>query len=110
MRQAETTCRYEFSVYVGPAQGPARPWAQRLHAALTRPARSVLLMVDPAARVLEVVTGSDVRQVLDDGSVRLAVDGMQSAFSSGDLVGGLTHGIDQLARLAARPRSAAPTT
>jgi hypothetical protein len=29
-------------------------------------------MVDPAARMLEVVTGAEVRRVLDDGAVALA--------------------------------------
>lgn len=105
MRRAETTCRFEFSVFVGHAQGPSRDYAQRLHAALTSPARSVLVMVDPAARVLEIVTGAEVRHALDDDAVRLAASGMQSAFAAGDLVGGLTDGIGQLADAASRSRA-----
>ena len=46
-------------------------------------------MVDPAARLLEVVTGSVVRRSLPDDAVRLAVAGMESAFAGGDLVGGI---------------------
>ena len=105
IRTAETTCRFEFSVYVGAAQGEARPYAQRLHAALANPARSVLILVDPAARRLEVVTGEVVRRSLDDGAVRLAVAGMQSAFAAGDVVGGVKHGVNQLAEAARAPRS-----
>ena len=105
IRAAETVSRYEFSVYVGAADGEAGPFAQRLHASLIAPARSVLIMVDPTARLLEVVTGSVVRRSLSDDAVRLAVAGMESAFSGGDLVGGIKHGVGQLAEAARQPLS-----
>lgn len=104
IRAAETMCRYEFSVYVGPVQGESRPFAERLHAALVAPARSVLVLVDPAARIIEVVTGAEARRVLDDAEVRLATLTMQSAFAAGDLVGGITRGVTMLAEHARRPR------
>jgi uncharacterized membrane protein YgcG len=103
IRGAETTCRFEFSVYVGAATGESRTYAQRLHAALSAPDRSVLILVDPASRLLEVVTGSVVRRSLSDEAVRLSVAGMESAFSGGDLVGGIKHGIGQLAEAARQP-------
>ncbi len=105
IRGAETTCRFEFSVFVGASDGESRPYAQRLHAALASPARSVLILVDPGARLLEVVTGSVVRRSLSDESVRLAVAGMESAFAGGDLVGGIKHGVSQLAEAARKPRT-----
>lgn len=105
IRGAETTCRFEFSVYVGASRGDARAYAQRLHASLSSTDRSVLILVDPAARALEVVTGSVVRRSLSDDAVRLAVAGMQSAFSAGDLVGGIKHGVSQLAQAARQPAS-----
>lgn len=104
IRDAETVCRFEFSVYVGSADGEARPFAERLHAVLSAPARSVLVMVDPTARIVEVVTGAEVRRVLDDSKVQLAVLSMQTAFSAGDLVGGITQGVMMLAEHARRPR------
>ena len=107
IRDAETACRFEFSVYVGAADGESRPSPQRLHAALAAPARSVLILVDPAARLLEVVTGAVVRRSLSDEAVRLAVAGMQSAFSAGDLVGGIKHGVGQLAEAARKPATPA---
>lgn len=103
IRDAETVCRFEFSVYVGPSEGGAREFAERLHEALVAPARSVLVMVDPDARALEVVTGTDVRRELEDGEVRLAVLDMQSLFAHGDLCGGLVRGIHRLAEHARRP-------
>jgi hypothetical protein len=103
IRAAETACRYEFSVYVGAAEGEAGPFARRLHAALVAPARSVLIMVDPAARLLEIVTGSVVRRDLPDEQVRLAAVAMQSAFGEGDLVGGIKRGLAQLADAARKP-------
>ena len=103
IRAAETVCRYEFSVYVGAADGEAGPFAQRLHAALVAPARSVLVMVDPAARLLEIVTGSVVRRDLPDDAVKLAAVAMESAFAEGDLVGGIRRGLAQLADAARKP-------
>jgi hypothetical protein len=103
IRAAETMCRYEFSVYVGATGGEAGPFAQRLHASLVAPARSVLVVVDPAARILEIVTGHVVRRDLPDDAVRLAAVAMESAFSQGDLVGGIRRGLAQLAEAARKP-------
>ncbi|MET0999235.1 MAG: DUF5130 family protein [Marmoricola sp.] len=105
IRGAETTSRFEFSVYVGTVDGDPHHYARRLHASLSSPDRSVLVLVDPAARALEVVTGSVVRRSLSDDAVRLAAAGMQSAFSAGDLVGGIKHGVGQLADSARQPQS-----
>lgn len=104
IRDAETVSRYEFSVFVGASHGESRPFAERLHAALTAPERSILVMVDPMARALEIVTGSEVRRDLEDGEVQLAAVTMQSAFEAGDLVGGITRGVMMLAEHARRPR------
>jgi uncharacterized membrane protein YgcG len=103
IRDAEQMSRYEFSVYVGASDGETRPFAQRLHAALAAPDRSVLVLVDPAARIVEVVTGSVARRDLDDAEVKLATLAMQSAFAAGDLVGGIVAGVHQLAEHARRP-------
>ena len=106
IRQAETSCRFEFSVYVGAAEGEPRAFAERLHGALVAPDRSVLILVDPDARVLEVVTGLEVRRALDDHSVRLALVEMQSQFAVDDLTGGIVRGIHSLADCASRvPRT-----
>lgn len=105
IRDAETVSRYEFSVFVGSSEGESHPFAQRLHATLTAPERSVLVMVDPAGRLLEIVTGSAVRRDLDDNDVRLAAVAMQTAFADGDLVGGITHGLMMLAEHSRKPRT-----
>src|ERR1700709_641051 len=97
IRAARRVSRFEFSVFVGPAEGDPRAFAERLHASLSTPARSVLLMVDPAARVIEVVTGSEVRRVLSDQEVALAVLEMRTDFAAGDLVRGLRRGVTMLA-------------
>jgi uncharacterized membrane protein YgcG len=104
IRAAETLCRLEFSIYVGRSDGESRPFAQRLHAALVAPDRSVLVMVDPQAKLLEIVTGADAHRVLDGTALHLAALTMQSAFATGDLVGGITAGVHQLAEHARSPR------
>ena len=97
IRAAEQTCRFEFSVFRGIAHGAPRSYAESLHGALVAPDRSVLVLVDPTVRALEVVTGAEVRRHLTDREVELAVLAMQSAFAEGDEVGGLKRGIAMLA-------------
>ena len=104
IRDAETVCRCEFSVFVGRSEGESRPFAERLHATLVAPERSILVLVDPAAKLLEIVTGAEARRVLDDAEVQLAALTMQSAFATGDLVGGIVQGVQQLAAHARRPQ------
>lgn len=103
IRDAETVSRFEFSVYVGPSDADTRAFAERLHTALVAPERSVLLMIDPTARIVEVVTGEGVRRELDDQEVRLALVEMQSQFAHDDLAGGIVRGLNRLAERAHKP-------
>jgi hypothetical protein len=105
IREAETICRYEFSVYVGETESDSRAFAERLHGALVAPSRSVLLMVDPSQRILEVVTGADARRELEDGEVALAVAEMQTHFVHQDLCAGIVRGIGMLAEHARKPQT-----
>jgi uncharacterized membrane protein YgcG len=97
---AERVSGRTFSVHVGPSTSDPREYAERLHAALDDPSTSVLIHVDPAARVLEIVTGSEVRRTLTNHQAALAAINMQSAFATGDLTRGLLAGLQQLAPLA----------
>lgn len=104
IRKAEQTSRYEFSVFVGRAEGEPRAFAIRLHQALVAPDRSILVLVDPVARVLEIVTGADARRTLADSETELIALSMQNSFAAGDLVGGLKHGVQMLAEHARAPQ------
>ncbi|MFD2081518.1 protein of unknown function [Actinopolymorpha cephalotaxi] len=105
VRIAEQLSGLSFSVYVGPAEAPARAYAEGLHAELVAPARSVLVMVDPGQRQLEIVTGTEARRFLHDTDCQLVVLAMRSAFADGDLVGGLVSGVQQLGDHARHPRT-----
>ena len=105
IRRAEELARVEFSVFVGAADGDPHDFATSLHNSLVAPARSIMIMVDPTARVLEIVTGGWVRRTLRDQQTELAAIAMQSAFAAGDLVGGLRRGIQMLAEQARAPRT-----
>ena len=105
IRKAEQLSRAEFSVFVGKAEGEPRRFATQLHNSLVAPARSVLIMVDPSARAVEVVTGAHVRRTLSDSEVELAIITMQTAFAEGDLVGGLRRGLALLADHARSPQT-----
>lgn len=103
IRKAEQQSRVEFSLFVGSAEGEPRAFATQLHNSLVAPARSILIMVDPDARALEIVTGGYVRRTLTDKEVELTALQMQTSFAEGDLVGGLKRGIAMLAEHA-RPQ------
>lgn len=103
IRDAETISRYEFSVFVGAVEGEPRAFAERLHEALVAPSISVLVMVDPVGRHIQVVTGEEARRELDDHEVALAIVEMQSHFALGDLTGGIVRGLTMLASYARKP-------
>lgn len=104
IRSAEQSCRFEFSVFIGAAEGDPRAYARRLHASLVAPTHSVLVMVDPAARAIDIVTGAEVRRHLTDREVELSILAMQTDFAADDFVGGLKRGIAMLAEHA-RPQN-----
>ncbi|WP_408898692.1 DUF5130 family protein [Nocardioides sp. R1-1] len=100
IRAAEQACRAEISVFVGSASGNPRDFATSLHNTLVLPSRSILIMVDPDRRVVEIVTGGHTRQRLTDDESQQAVTAMTERFAAGDLAGGLTRGIELLGELA----------
>ncbi|HEY1135660.1 MAG TPA: DUF5130 family protein [Nocardioides sp.] len=102
IRTAEQLSRFEFSAYVGSAVGDPRSFATQLHNTLVVPQKSLLIMVDPQQRVLEVVTGRTVRERLPDSDVLAVVAAMQAEFAAGDLVGGIVRGVSKFAELARR--------
>jgi hypothetical protein len=105
VRNAEALSGFSFSLYVGVAEEDARSYAARLHRALDDPARSVLVMCDPEFHALEIVTGAATRRRLDDRACALAAASMQTSFAGGDIIGGLTVGVQQLGEAARAPRT-----
>ncbi len=105
IRHAEQVSRREFSVFVGRAEGDPRAFATRLHNSLVAPSRSIMIMLDPSARALEIITGGEVRRVISDQEVELVALQMQSYFQAGDLGGGLKRGIQMLAEHSTAPET-----
>lgn len=97
IRKSEQLSRFEFSVYVGDAEGDERAFATRLHNTLVAPARSILILVDPGARVLEIVTGAEVRRKVSDTEIELTATAMQGEFAEGRLAEGIRTGITRIA-------------
>jgi uncharacterized membrane protein YgcG len=90
-----------YSVFVGPVEGEIRDHAERLHAALGPLAsRSVLVLVAPGDRQLEIVTGKESARRLSDRACALAALSMTTSFSGGDLVGGIVTGLRMLSEAA----------
>jgi hypothetical protein len=100
---ASTECGLHYSVYVGPVEGDVRDHAERLHAALgARAASGVLVLVAPGDRQLEIVTGKESGRRLSDRSCALAALSMTTAFSGGDLIGGIVTGLRMMSESAGR--------
>ena len=86
-----------------------RAGAERLHAALgARSAASVLVVVAPGQRRVEVVTGAAVRRRVPDRVCALAVLSMTTAFGGGDLGGGIVDALRQMAESAGRREALSP--
>ena len=97
--------------------GQFRAAAERLHAALgeERSPAAVLVVVCPGQRRVEVVTGPRVRRRVPDRVCSLAILSMTTAFSGGDLAGGIVDALRQFADAAGRrdalpPYDEAPST
>lgn len=105
VRNAEIASGLKFSVLIGVSEEDSRAYAERLHRSLADADHSVLVMCDPEFHKLEIVTGIAARRVLSDLECRLAAAAMQTSFAGGDIVGGLTAGIQQLGESARQPRT-----
>jgi uncharacterized membrane protein YgcG len=105
LRLAEQESELRYSVYVGELDGDTRTHARKVHGALDDAENSVLVAVDPGNRRLEIVTGDLVRRQLSDRDCSLAALSMTTAFSVGDLAGGIVSGVQMLGEHARRPPS-----
>lgn len=104
IRNAEQVSGLKFSLYLGDTENDPRAYAERMHASLADADHSVLVLCDVENRHLEIVTGTEARRVLDDVECAFAAASMQSSFSAGDIVGGLTDGIQHLGEAANEPK------
>lgn len=102
---AERRSGLRFGLFLGHSEEGRRHFAERLHAALGEEADdAVVLMVDVRGRGLEIVTGERARRRLPDSVCRMTAMSMATAFSVGDLVGGLLFGIAALGEQATARR------
>ena len=95
-QEAERISGLHFSVWIGDSDEEPRRQAERLHAALSDPERSVYLACNTKLRTLEVVTGSHARQTLTDEECVLATGTMKDIAATGDLTEALVMGLHHL--------------
>lgn len=88
-----------ISVGIGAGTGELREQGERALARLLdgHPVAALLLLVDPGARRLEILTSAPARRRLTDQQCALAALSMTTSFGVGDLVGGVVNGIRMLA-------------
>jgi hypothetical protein len=95
-----------YSVFVGAPEGELRDQGRQLLGALGNAGdSSVLVMVDPAHRRLEILTGQAASRYLDDRATALGAMSMTSSFAAGDLAGGIVAGLHTLSEHARQPRT-----
>lgn len=93
-----------FSIYVGEVDGDIRDAAEAKHAAFgAQAATTVLIVVSPDDRLLEIVTGEAAARRLTDRACALAALSMTTSFAGGDLAGGIVTGVRMLAEAAGHP-------
>ena len=96
--EAERMTGLRFSVYLGDLGDDPRSTASGLLRGLGVDSPfAVLLAVSPAQKVVEVVTGAEAARRISDRAARLAVLGVVSSASEGDLSGALVNGVRTLA-------------
>ncbi|MEO8106272.1 MAG: DUF5130 family protein [Actinomycetes bacterium] len=96
----------DYSVFVGAPDGELREQGRQLLGALGADAeRSVIVVVDPAHRRLEILTGATAARYLDDRATALGAMSMTSSFAAGDLAGGIVAGLHTLSEHARHPRT-----
>jgi hypothetical protein len=98
IREAERFTGLRFSAYLGDLGGNTAASAESLLEGLGPDAPyAVLLAVSPGQRVVEVVTGPEAARRVSDRAARLAVLGVVSACTDGDIGGALVTGVRILA-------------
>ncbi len=96
----------DYSVFVGAPDGDLRNQGRHLLGALGDDAdRSVVVVIDPAHRRLEILTGAIAARYLDDRATALGAMSMTSSFAAGDLAGGVVAGLHTLSEHARHPRT-----
>lgn len=102
IREAELVLRAEISLYFGPLAADhvdrPRAYAEHLHSLMAAPDRSILLLIDPGAGVVELVTGAHARRRVSDELAAEATALMAESFADGDLVGGVRRGLAHIAQ------------
>jgi uncharacterized membrane protein YgcG len=104
--QAHSESGLKYSVFVGAPEGDLREQARQLLGALgDEGERSVVVVIDPAQRRLEILTGTTAARYLDDRATALGAMSMTSSFTAGDLAGGIVAGLHTLSEHARHPRT-----
>ncbi len=87
----------KFSAYIGDLGEDRRGAVSQLHGSFGADSpETCLVAVSPNQRAVEIAVGADVAKRLSDRSCNLAVLAMTTAFTGGDLVGGIVGGLRML--------------
>ena len=106
IEQAHAESGLHYSVFVGSPEGDLRDQGRRLLGALGSSSDdAVIVVIDPAQRRLEILTGASAARYLDDRATALGAMSMTSSFTAGDLAGGIVAGLHTLSEHARHPRT-----
>jgi hypothetical protein len=97
IRHTEHRTRFEVSAFIGDCRDEPRSFATALHASMVAPHRSLLMVVDPGQRVIEMVTGRAVAAAICDACAQSSLDVALTEFAHRKLASGLVAAIRSLA-------------
>ncbi|WP_026343262.1 DUF5130 domain-containing protein [Nocardia sp. BMG111209] len=103
LTEATRATKVRFNIYIGDLTTDPAAGADALFPGTPEAERSVLLAVSPNARAVEVRSGREVADRVNDRVCQLGVTAALSSFRQGELVDGLVSAVKVMAAAIGRP-------
>jgi hypothetical protein len=97
LTEATRATKVRFTIYIGDLTADPAAGADALFRSAPEAERSVLIAVSPNAHAIEVRSGRDVADRVDDRVCRLGVTAALSSFRQGELIDGLVSAVKVMA-------------
>ncbi|MFJ1460620.1 DUF5130 family protein [Nocardia wallacei] len=103
LTEATRATKVRFNIYIGELRPDPATGVEALFPSTPEAARSVLIAVSPNDRAIEVRSGRDVADRVNDRVCQLGVTAALSSFRQGELIDGLVAAVRVMAAAIGRP-------